>query len=86
MIFGGAATFAGPIVGVSILMILSEFLRKFGHYELIFYGFVILLVLIFIPEGVVSRVRGVLVRRQQVILDSDRGEESKHGYSGDRKS
>jgi branched-chain amino acid transport system permease protein len=86
MIFGGAATFAGPIVGVSILMILSEFLRKLGHYELIFYGFVILLVLIFLPEGVVSWVRGILIRRRQVIIESGRGDESNHGYSGDRKS
>jgi len=64
IVFGGAATFIGPMVGVTFLMILSELLRKFGHYELILYGFVIILVLRFIPEGVVSWIRGNLIRRQ----------------------
>ena len=86
IIFGGAATFLGPMVGVTILMILSELLRKFGHYEPIFYGFIIILVLRFIPEGVVSWARKILVRPQQVLIDSGRGEESNHGYSGDPKS
>jgi branched-chain amino acid transport system permease protein len=85
IIFGGAATFAGPLVGVTFLMILSELLRKLGHYELIFYGFIILLVLIFIPEGVVSWIREILNRRQKIIIDSGGGEESNHGHSGDRK-
>lgn len=87
IIFGGAATLAGPLVGVSFLMVLSELLRKLGHYELIFYGFVILLVLIFIPEGVVSWIRRLMNRRQpvMVILDSGTGEERPHAHTGDRK-
>ena len=86
IIFGGVATVVGPIVGVTILMIFSELLRKFGHYELIFYGFTILVVLIFIPEGVVSWARRILVRPQQIVVESGRREEEDRGYSGDPKS
>jgi branched-chain amino acid transport system permease protein len=61
VIFGGSETLFGPIVGVTILVILSEVLRKVGHYELLFYGFLLIIVLRFIPEGVVSVAKRVLV-------------------------
>jgi len=85
IIFGGTVTFIGPIVGVTILTILSELLRKFGHYELIFYGFVIILVLRFIPEGVFSWIRRILVRRQQMTIVPGKVEESRHVYSENSK-
>lgn len=63
IIFGGVKTFAGPIVGVTTLVVLSELLRKVGHYELILYGFILILVLRFIPEGVVTWVSRILRHR-----------------------
>lgn len=54
IMFGGAATLAGPVAGVAILVVLTELLRKVGHYEMIFSGFILLLVLRFMPEGIVN--------------------------------
>jgi branched-chain amino acid transport system permease protein len=54
VIFGGAEMLAGPMVGAATLVVLAEFLRKAGHYELIFYGLILIIVLRFIPEGVVG--------------------------------
>jgi branched-chain amino acid transport system permease protein len=62
VMFGGVATLVGPIIGVTILMIISELLRKVGHYELIFYGFIFILVLRFFPEGIINFVRRLLIR------------------------
>jgi len=85
IIFGGMITFVGPILGVTILVVLAEALRRFGQYELIFYGFVIILVLRFIPEGVFNWISRILIRRRQVIVGPSRGEETSHGYSEDSK-
>lgn len=64
VMFGGVATLVGPILGVTILMIISELLRKVGHYELIFYGFIFILVLRFFPEGIMNFVTRLLIRRK----------------------
>lgn len=70
VMFGGSGTLAGPISGVTILVVLSEVLRRVGHYELLFYGFLLLLVLRFIPEGVVSLGKRILMsRRHRMIHD-----------------
>jgi len=61
VICGGSETLIGPIIGVTTLVISSEVLRKLGHYELLFYGFLLILVLRFIPNGVVSVVKRMLI-------------------------
>jgi branched-chain amino acid transport system permease protein len=54
-IFGGAGTVAGPIVGAIILGGLSEWLRGvFVQYHLLGFGLVIVLIVIFAPQGVVD--------------------------------
>ena len=63
IIFGGSITFVGPILGVTTLVVLTEWLRNFGQYELIFYGFVIILVLRFIPEGMFNWMSRYLTHR-----------------------
>jgi branched-chain amino acid transport system permease protein len=62
IMFGGVTTLMGPILGVTVLMIVSELLRKMGHYELIFYGLIFILVLRFFPEGMINFVSGLLTR------------------------
>ncbi len=64
VIFGGSETLVGPIIGVTILVISSEALRKVGHYEILFYGFLLILVLRFIPDGVVPAVKRIRIRGQ----------------------
>src|SRR5262249_41242549 len=49
---GGAATLAGPIVGAVLYILVSEFFRvwvKSGH--LIFFGILIIFIIIFFPSG-----------------------------------
>jgi len=51
ILFGGNGTLAGPILGAVILNIFSEFIQAFGRYRMLFYGFLILGVVIFVPQG-----------------------------------
>jgi branched-chain amino acid transport system permease protein len=55
IIVGGMKSFYGPIIGASFLILSAMLiLSRFGPYESLFYGFVLLLVLIFMPQGLVS--------------------------------
>ena len=50
----------GPVVGTVFLMVLSHFfLRQFGFYELLIYGIIIVLIIRFMPEGLISAPRVV---------------------------
>jgi branched-chain amino acid transport system permease protein len=51
---GGRWSFAGPIVGAVFLSILTEPLRALAYYERISYGIIMIIVIIFLPEGLVS--------------------------------
>ncbi|MGE0769846.1 MAG: ATP-binding cassette domain-containing protein [Hyphomicrobiaceae bacterium] len=57
ILFGGAGTLSGPVIGASILTLLPEFLHDFDKYRLIVYGSFILLTLYFLPNGVMGLFR-----------------------------
>jgi branched-chain amino acid transport system permease protein len=54
ILFGGAGTLSGPVVGAAVLTLLPEFLHDFDKYRLIVYGSFILLTLYFLPSGVMG--------------------------------
>lgn len=51
-ILGGAGTLGGPLLGTAILTVLSEWLRNFDELRLVIYGAILVLVIVFIPEGI----------------------------------
>ena len=55
-IFGGLGTLAGPVIGTVILTIVSEGLLSFGltFQRFIIIGLILILVVIFLPRGLVS--------------------------------
>jgi branched-chain amino acid transport system ATP-binding protein/branched-chain amino acid transport system permease protein len=58
ILFGGAGTLSGPVIGAAVLTLLPEMLHDFDKYRLVVYGSFILLTLYFLPTGVM----GVFVR------------------------
>lgn len=58
-IIGGPRTIVGPIVGSWIIHITTEFLRPMGYYRFLIYGFIIMLIPIFLPGGIYSRLMKV---------------------------
>ena len=59
VIFGGAGTLAGPLIGAPVLTFLPEVLQRFTDYRLIIYGAIIVFTLYALPLGFV----GTLFRR-----------------------
>jgi branched-chain amino acid transport system permease protein len=63
---GGAGTLLGPIVGSVILETASELLKNlFQEAHLLIYGVLIVLVVVFLPEGIVGTARARLARRRR---------------------
>lgn len=56
LLFGGLQTMAGPILGAVLLTALPEALRFASQYRLIVYGLIIVLVMLWRPDGLLSRV------------------------------
>jgi branched-chain amino acid transport system permease protein len=51
---GGQEGFIGPVLGVIFLSLLSEPLRPFRYYEKIFYGIIMIVVVLFLPSGLIG--------------------------------
>lgn len=64
LLVGGSGTIAGPVVGATFLMFLKEWLRFIKEYYMIIYGAGIVLVMIFMPFGLVGLAKRILVRFQ----------------------
>ena len=60
-LLGGMYTFAGPVVGSAILVLLRTYVSIYIPYWHLFLGGVLTLVIIFLPEGVI----GYVVRRMR---------------------
>ena len=58
VLFGGAGTLLGPIIGAAVLIFLPELLQDFDRYRLIIYGVIILFTLYVLPNGVAGALRG----------------------------
>lgn len=52
LLFGGSGNIFGPIIGVTSVQIFNELLRNFDKYQMLFYGLLILIVVLFMPNGI----------------------------------
>jgi len=57
VIFGCMQSFWGPIVGSFLLTILPEFLRMAGELRMTLYGLALMLLIIFLPSGLVCSIK-----------------------------
>jgi branched-chain amino acid transport system permease protein len=72
-VIGGVASVWGPVVGTVLLTVASELLREFQYYEMLVFGLVLILTMLFVPDGLASipsRVRRALARRRAARADA----------------
>src|SRR5215472_15549424 len=51
---GGMGTIYGPAIAAILLQLLTEYLRKFGEFRLWTYTLILILILFFLPKGLVA--------------------------------
>jgi branched-chain amino acid transport system permease protein len=69
---GGQATVVGPIVGAIIFTFLQEYLHVFGIWRWVIFGFILLMSVLFMPNGLAGTARRILKNRAaRVASDAD---------------
>ena len=63
VLIGGIDRIAGAIVGTIVLVLVSELLRDFAEFQLLFYGVIMLAVVLFFPRGLVGEIAERRARR-----------------------
>ena len=63
VIVGGTRTIAGPIVGVVVLTVVDQGLRSLEEWRPLFYGAILILTVMFLPQGLES-----LPRRAKAVV------------------
>lgn len=59
VVLGGMGTIFGPVIGAAFLFLLPEFLQKVADYQELVYGFLLIITLIFRPQGLLGKTRKV---------------------------
>lgn len=67
IVVGGARTITGEIVGPLLLWFLPEFLEAAQVYRPLFYGFILLVVILLMPMGIAGKLRSLHPRIAQWI-------------------
>lgn len=53
-VIGGTGSVWGPVVGTVLMTVAAELLRELHHYEVLVFGAVLILTMLFAPEGLVA--------------------------------
>lgn len=54
VVIGGMGNLWGPLLGTALLGILPELLRSFKNFDIAVYGLLLIIIVIFMPKGVIS--------------------------------
>ncbi len=57
LLFGGSSSLIGPIVGAFASPLMTEALRNFQEYQMLVYGVLLILIVLFIPGGIYGSAR-----------------------------
>jgi branched-chain amino acid transport system permease protein len=57
IVLGGMGSTSGVVVGAFIIVLLPEYLRAFSEYRMLIYGAVLVLMMVFRPNGIIQKVR-----------------------------
>jgi len=69
VVIGGMASIWGSLLGAALITVLPEWLHVFTDYEMIVYGFILMTIMIFLPEGLT---RGILDFYERTRLKYER--------------
>lgn len=74
ILIGGAGTVLGPLAGALVTVLLPEFLSDLAEYRLLFFGALLVGVLLIAPRGLVGTVTSRLPKLRRGITPMDRAE------------
>jgi branched-chain amino acid transport system permease protein len=60
VVVGGAGTIWGALLGAGVLTLLPEYLRGLEDFEVLAYGAILMIVLLYMPQGILEGMRSLL--------------------------
>jgi len=66
VVVGGAGTIWGALLGAAVLTLLPEYLRGLEDFEVLAYGAILMIVLLYMPQGILEGVRSLLARGKRL--------------------
>jgi branched-chain amino acid transport system permease protein len=78
IVLGGRRTLLGPVIGAAILTLLPELARPLAEYRPLVNGLILILVVVFLPQGVGDTMLSAL-RHRRARLAADSRAEASHG-------
>jgi branched-chain amino acid transport system permease protein len=67
VVLGGRVSVWGPVVGAGLLTLLPEFIRVFADQRLITYGALLMVVIVYLPDGIVDTLKARWLRLSQKV-------------------
>ena len=67
IVLGGMGSTSGVIVGAFMIVLLPEYLRAFSEYRMLIYGAILVLMMVFRPNGIIQKVR----KRHTFTIDEE---------------
>lgn len=81
IVIGGIGTLLGPVIGSFVITLCLEFLNSFQQFSPIIVGVVILLVLLFVPNGIVTLFsKWLKPKEKSVTKEGDQSSEGEKSY------
>jgi branched-chain amino acid transport system permease protein len=57
VVLGGTGSIIGIVIGALVLILLPEYLRAFSDYRMLLFGIIMVIMMVFRPQGIVTGVR-----------------------------
>ncbi len=57
VVLGGMGSIVGVVIGALVLLLLPEYMRAFSDYRMLVFGAVLVVMMVFRPQGIVSNIR-----------------------------
>lgn len=79
VIFGGLGSIPGSFLGVIVLTVLTELLRDLVEYRMLIYGFLLVVLMIVKPEGILGNIHFKHIRQRLSMAQADQSEKAEGG-------
>ena len=70
VVIGGMASIWGSLLGAAVLTMLPEWLHVFSDYEMVVYGLILMVIMIFLPQGLSRGILEIYERSRNRVLPS----------------
>jgi branched-chain amino acid transport system permease protein len=68
VVLGGMGSIPGVMIGAAVLILLPEYLREYSDYRMLIFGLIMVVMMVFRPQGIIPSTRRVYIYRPEEHL------------------